>query len=41
VEPTTRTVDMHVLKLRRKIGDDPERPRHIQTVHGVGYRFER
>jgi two-component system alkaline phosphatase synthesis response regulator PhoP len=39
--PTTRTVDMHVLKLRRKIEADPERPRHILTVHGVGYRFSR
>ncbi|MCY2960251.1 MAG: response regulator transcription factor [Planctomycetota bacterium] len=39
--PTTRTVDMHVLKLRKKIERDPEDPRHIVTVHGVGYRFER
>ena len=39
--PTARTVDMHVLKLRRKIEDDPERPRHLETVHGVGYRFRR
>ena len=38
--PTTRTIDMHVLKLRKKIEDDPEAPRLIQTVHGVGYRFE-
>jgi two-component system, OmpR family, alkaline phosphatase synthesis response regulator PhoP len=38
--PTTRTVDMHVLKLRKKIEDDPESPRLIQTVHGVGYRFD-
>jgi two-component system alkaline phosphatase synthesis response regulator PhoP len=39
--PTTRTVDMHVLKLRRKLETDPEKPRHILTVHGVGYRFSR
>jgi len=39
--PTTRTVDMHVLKLRRKLEADPEQPRHILTVHGVGYRFSR
>lgn len=39
--PTTRTVDMHVLKLRRKLEADPERPRHLLTVHGVGYRFSR
>lgn len=37
--PTSRTVDMHVLKLRKKIEEDPEAPRHILTVHGVGYRF--
>ena len=39
--PTTRTIDMHVLKLRKKLEDDPEHPRHIQTVHGVGYRFSK
>ena len=39
--PTTRTIDMHVLKLRRKLEEDPERPRHLVTVHGVGYRFDR
>jgi len=39
--PTTRTVDMHVLNLRRKLEEDPEHPRHILTVHGVGYRFSR
>jgi two-component system alkaline phosphatase synthesis response regulator PhoP len=38
--PTTRTIDMHVLKLRKKLEDDPEAPRLIQTVHGVGYRFD-
>lgn len=37
--PTTRTVDMHVLKLRQKIEPDPDNPRHIITVHGVGYKF--
>jgi DNA-binding response OmpR family regulator len=35
----TRTVDAHVLKLRQKLEDDPNVPRHILTVHGVGYRF--
>lgn len=39
--PSTRTVDMHVLNLRRKLELDPEHPRHILTVHGVGYRFSR
>jgi len=37
--PTTRTVDTHVLRLRRKIEADPDRPRFIHTVHGQGYRF--
>jgi DNA-binding response OmpR family regulator len=36
--PTTRTVDKHIASLRNKIGDDPENPRWIITVHGVGYR---
>jgi len=35
----TRTVDAHVLKLRQKLESDPNVPRHILTVHGVGYRF--
>jgi DNA-binding response OmpR family regulator len=38
--PTTHTIDMHVLKLRRKLGEDADAPRFIQTVHGVGYRFD-
>ena len=37
--PTTRTVDTHVLRLRRKLEADPDRPRFIHTVHGQGYRF--
>jgi two-component system alkaline phosphatase synthesis response regulator PhoP len=37
--PTTRTVDMHVLKLRQKVEPDPNAPRFIHTVHGVGYKF--
>ncbi|TAJ24211.1 MAG: response regulator transcription factor [Planctomycetota bacterium] len=40
-DPSTRTIDMHVLKLRRKIEPDPERPRFLLTVHGKGYRFSR
>ena len=40
-ETGTRSIDTHVLKLRKKIERDPERPLHIQTVHGVGYRFTR
>ena len=34
-----RTVDVHVANLRRKIEPDGKKPRYIQTVHGVGYRF--
>jgi len=37
--PTTRTVDTHVLRLRRKCEADPDRPHWILTVHGQGYRF--
>ncbi len=37
--PLTRTVDMHVAKLRKKIEDDPANPRHIITVHRAGYKF--
>lgn len=39
--PTTRTIDNHILKLRKKIETDPNRPRHILTVYGGGYRFVR
>jgi DNA-binding response OmpR family regulator len=38
-EGTTRTLDQHVAGLRKKIEEDPANPRHITTVHGVGYRF--
>lgn len=38
--PTTRTVDMHVARVREKIGDAGPTPRHIRTIHGVGYRFD-
>lgn len=37
--PTTRTVDNFILSLRKIIEDDPRHPRHILTVHGVGYRL--
>lgn len=36
----TRTVDNQILKLRKKIEDNPNDPRHILTVYGTGYRFE-
>jgi two-component system response regulator VicR len=37
--PVTRTVDNHVSSLRSKLETDPAHPVHIQTVHGVGYKF--
>ncbi|NUO80950.1 response regulator transcription factor [candidate division KSB1 bacterium] len=37
--PTTRTVDNHILKLRKKIESDPANPEFIITVHGIGYKF--
>lgn len=37
--PTTRTVDNHVSLLRSKIEDDPSKPRHLLTIHGVGYKL--
>ena len=33
-----RTVDVHIGRLRDKLGDDAERPRYVATVRGVGYR---
>src|SRR4029077_1402496 len=38
--PTTRTVDNHIATLRAKLEPDPDQPRWIKTVHGVGYRLE-
>ena len=37
--PTSRTVDNYIVKLRKKIEEDPLKPRHIMTVHGIGYKF--
>ena len=37
--PTTRTVDNFIARLRAKVEETPDRPRHILTVHGVGYKF--
>jgi DNA-binding response OmpR family regulator len=36
---TTRTVDTHILNVRKKLRDDAASPRFIETLHGVGYRF--
>jgi DNA-binding response OmpR family regulator len=38
--PTTRTVDTHIGSLRNKIEIEPDRPRWIKTVHGIGYKLE-
>jgi len=38
--PTTRTVDNHIASLRAKLEPDPDLPRWIKTVHGVGYRLD-
>ena len=38
---STKTLDMHVSWLRRKLGDDASAPRCVTTVRGVGFRFER
>jgi two-component system response regulator RegX3 len=37
--PNTRTVDVHVARLRNKLEPNPTAPRHFLTIHGVGYRF--
>ena len=37
--PTTRTIDNHILKLRKKIETDPSQPKYILSVYGGGYRF--
>ena len=34
-----RTVDVHIMNLRKKIEPDPDNPRYVQTVYGIGYRF--
>ena len=37
---STKTLDVHVSALRKKLGDDPTAPRYIHTVRGVGFRFD-
>ena len=36
---STKTLDVHVSALRRKLGDDPNQPRYVHTLRGVGFRF--
>jgi DNA-binding response OmpR family regulator len=38
-EVLDRTVDVHIMNLRRKIEPDPAKPTYVQTVHGVGYKL--
>ncbi len=38
-EVSSRTIDVHIAWLRQKLEDNPQNPRFIQTVRGVGYRF--
>jgi DNA-binding response OmpR family regulator len=37
--PCTRTVDNHILRLRKKLETQPARPKHLHTVHSSGYKF--
>lgn len=39
--PNSRTLDQHISQLRKRIETDPKNPKIIQTVHGVGYRYDR
>jgi len=34
-----RTIDVHILNLRRKLEEDPNRPIYIKTAYGAGYKF--
>ena len=38
--PNTRTVDNHLVKLRRALEDEPDKPRHLVTIHGAGYKLD-
>lgn len=38
-EPMNRSVDNHIVSLRRKIEERPTSPRHILTIHGIGYKL--
>ena len=37
--PTTRTVDNYILTIRKKVEDNPSKPKHLLTVHTAGYKF--
>ena len=36
----TRTLDVHIMRIRAKIEEEPHRPRHIKTVRGYGYKLQ-
>jgi len=36
----TRTLDVHIKRLRAKIEEDPRRPQHVKTVRGLGYKLQ-
>jgi DNA-binding response OmpR family regulator len=36
---TTRTLDQVIVQLRKKLGDNGDNPKHLLTVHGVGYKL--
>jgi DNA-binding response OmpR family regulator len=38
-EAFDRSIDVHVSRLRQKLGDDPKNPKRLKTVRGVGYLF--
>lgn len=38
--PNSRTLDQHISQLRKRVELDPKKPKLIQTVHGVGYRYQ-
>ncbi len=39
VDVNTRTLDMHIVRLRKKIEENPDSPQFLQTVRGIGYKF--
>ena len=38
--PNTRTVDNHLVKLRKALEAEPDRPRYLVTIHGAGYKLD-
>jgi two-component system, OmpR family, alkaline phosphatase synthesis response regulator PhoP len=38
-DTTARSIDNHIMKLRQKLEDDPNRPTHFRTIPRLGYRF--